>query len=147
MQKGRRQFRIRRCSSLLPVSSKRAYKTQKATDKTLSIASDPSDSHTENRQYPYLSGMDIALFPDEISIRHLYAILCTMFHRYGLYRVQFPFKLACQIKVHDNSPLLKRSYYITMDWGCQFSVINARIYRLRASSHHDKIRTSTLWGN
>ena len=25
--------------------------------------------------------------PDEIEMRHLYAILCTMFHRNGLYRV------------------------------------------------------------
>lgn len=102
----------------------------------MSIASDPSDSHTENRQYPYLTDTDIALFPDEISIRYLYAILCTMFHRFGLYRVQFPFKLACQIKVHDNSPLLKRSYYITMDWGCQFSVKKERQLRYTVRIRH-----------
>ena len=29
--------------------------------------------------------------PDEIEMRHLYAILCTMFHRYGLYRADFLF--------------------------------------------------------
>lgn len=31
--------------------------------------------------------------PDEIEMRHLYAILCTMFHRYGLYRADFLFTL------------------------------------------------------
>ena len=31
--------------------------------------------------------------PDEIEMRHLYAILCTMFHRFGLYRVDFLFTL------------------------------------------------------
>ena len=35
-----------------------------------------------------------ALFPDEIQIRCSSAILCTMFHRYGLYRAAFSAKLA-----------------------------------------------------
>ena len=47
----------------------------------------------------------IALFSDEILMRYLYAILCTMFHRNGLYRVQFLFRLIGQIKIHFGSPL------------------------------------------
>ena len=45
--------------------------------------------------------MNIALLSDEILMRHLYAILCTMFHRYELYRVEFLYKLISQIEVHN----------------------------------------------
>ena len=38
-------------------------------------------------------------------MRYLYAILCTMFHRNGLYRVQFLFRLVRQIKIHFYNPL------------------------------------------
>jgi hypothetical protein len=45
--------------------------------------------------------MNIALLSDEILMRHLYAILCTMFHRYELHRVEFLYKLILQIEVHS----------------------------------------------
>lgn len=45
-------------------------------------------------------GIAIALFPDEILIRCLCAILCTMFHRYGLYRDQFSCEFVGQINIH-----------------------------------------------
>lgn len=48
--------------------------------------------------------MRITLFLDEILLRYFIAILCTMFHRYGLYRAELPCKLICYIIVHDDSP-------------------------------------------
>mgnify|MGYP006924743170 CR=1 FL=1 len=42
--------------------------------------------------------------PDEIEMRHLYAILCTMFHRFGLYRVDSLFTFICQMKIHKYTP-------------------------------------------
>jgi hypothetical protein len=56
--------------------------------------------HTERSNSIPTISMNIALLSDEILMRHLYAILCTMFHRYELYRVEFLYKLIGQIEVH-----------------------------------------------
>ncbi len=68
----------------------------------MSIAFYTLNLHTE-RSNSILTciSMKIALLSDEILMRHLYAILCTMFHRHELYRVEFLNKLIGQIEVHN----------------------------------------------
>lgn len=65
--------------------------------------------------------------PDEIEMRHLYAILCTMFHRYGLYRVEFLFKLVRQIKAHDDSPFTNAAPYYHTAAGMSSLHYNTRL--------------------
>ncbi len=79
---------------------------QKATDKTLSIAYCTQICTRNETIYEREIELQscIATFPDEIQKRYLYAILCTMFHRNGLYRVQFLFRLIRQVEIHTTSP-------------------------------------------
>gem|GEM_PF-6122130 len=47
-----------------------------------------------------MSILPLQCFPMKSYCVDLYAILCTMFHRYGLYRVEFLFQFIRQIIVH-----------------------------------------------
>ena len=72
-------------------------------DKTLPIASQMLIFAYENKQCRTNISVPIALFPMKSCHVHLYAILCTMFHRNGLYRAEFPCKTIG--KIHIDSPL------------------------------------------
>lgn len=57
----------------------------------------------------HASALSPAMLPDEISTRRQYAILCTMFHRYGLYRDLPARKPVCPENTHDSSLSLLNS--------------------------------------
>jgi len=71
-------------------------------DKTLSIALQMLIFAHENKQSCTNRPVHTVMFPMKSCHVHLYAILCTMFHRNGLYRAEFPCKTIG--KVHIDSP-------------------------------------------